>query len=108
MEEGVNVPAGHQSVLSRYGDHSGLFVLVLTVGDEPGDGFAVIASNALDHHHVFRVQVAAVQYLEGPIVEGHADLAFGVRAHLNQRACTLRMFFCSISFSLICLMASVR
>ena len=108
VEECLDVPAGHQPVLRRDGDDPGAFVGVLAVCGQPGDGLGVVASDVLDGHGVLGVEVLAVQDLEGAVVEGDAYLAVGVDAHLNTPDRTFLMFFCSISFSLICLMWSVR
>jgi hypothetical protein len=64
MEESVDVPAGHKSILRRNCDHSRHVIGVLAVGRQPGDRLRVVSPDVLDGHRVLAVEITAVQDFE--------------------------------------------
>ena len=55
MQQRIDIPASHESVLRGDSDNSGHLIGILAICDKPSDGFGVISSDILNSHRIFRV-----------------------------------------------------
>ena len=85
MQQGLNIPAGHESILGGDSDNSGAFVGILAVSCQPGDGLGMIPSDVLDGHRVLGIKILAIQNLERSVVERHAYLTVRINTNLHHK-----------------------
>ena len=60
MQQSIDIPASHESILRRNCDNSGHLVCILTICNEPSNWFGMIPSDIFNRHCVFSVEIFAI------------------------------------------------
>jgi hypothetical protein len=64
VHNGINVPAGHETIDTTDCDEPGSLILILTISKDPINWLGVIALNSSNAHRILSLQIFVIQNFE--------------------------------------------